>query len=225
MHMPERFEQRAGVGSSVAMSRLMLLLVCAHVIVIAASNYLVQIPFQLLGFYTTWGALSFPLIFVLTDLTVRVYGRSLARRVIVLVMFPALLLSYILSVLFQSGAWQGLDALGDFNLFVARIAFASFLAYLVGQLLDAQVFERLKTVGAWWVAPAASTLVGNAVDTALFFSVAFFRSPDPFMAANWVEIALVDYVFKLAFSLLFFLPVYKLALNRMVGRAAASAPA
>lgn len=225
MHMPERFEQRAGVGSSVAMSRLMLLLVCAHVIVIAASNYLVQIPFQLLGFYTTWGALSFPLIFVLTDLTVRVYGRSLARRVIVLVMFPALLLSYIVSVLFQSGAWQGLDALGDFNLFVARIAFASFLAYLVGQLLDAQVFERLKTVGAWWVAPAASTLVGNAVDTALFFSVAFFRSPDPFMAANWVEIALVDYVFKLAFSLLFFLPVYKLALNRMVGRAAASAPA
>lgn len=225
MHMPERFEQRAGVGSSVAMSRLMLLLICAHVIVIAASNYLVQIPFQLLGFYTTWGALSFPLIFVLTDLTVRVYGRSLARRVIVLVMFPALLLSYIVSVLFQSGAWQGLDALGDFNLFVARIAFASFLAYLVGQLLDAQVFERLKTVGAWWVAPAASTLIGNAVDTALFFSVAFFRSPDPFMAANWVEIALVDYVFKLAFSLLFFLPVYKLALNRMVGRAAASAPA
>ena len=225
MHMPERFEQRAGVGSSVAMSRLMLLLVCAHVIVIAASNYLVQIPFQLLGFYTTWGALSFPLIFVLTDLTVRVYGRSLARRVIVLVMFPALVLSYIVSVLFQSGAWQGLDALGDFNLFVARIAFASFLAYLVGQLLDAQVFERLKTVGAWWVAPAASTLIGNAVDTALFFSVAFFRSPDPFMAANWVEIALVDYVFKLAFSLLFFLPVYKLALNRMVGRAAASAPA
>ncbi len=225
MHMPERFEQRAGVGSSVAMSRLMLLLVCAHVIVIAASNYLVQIPFQLLGFYTTWGALSFPLIFVLTDLTVRVYGRSLARRVIVLVMFPALVLSYIVSVLFQSGAWQGLDALGDFNLFVARIAFASFLAYLVGQLLDAQVFERLKTVGAWWVAPAASTLIGNAVDTALFFSVAFFRSPDPFMAANWVEIALVDYVFKLAFSLLFFLPVYKLALNRMVGREAASAPA
>lgn len=225
MHMPERFEQRAGVGSSVAMSRLMLLLICAHVIVIAASNYLVQIPFQLLGFYTTWGALSFPLIFVLTDLTVRVYGRSLARRVIVLVMFPALLLSYIVSVLFQSGAWQGLDALGDFNLFVARIAFASFLAYLVGQLLDAQVFERLKTVGAWWVAPAASTLIGNAVDTALFFSVAFFRSPDPFMAANWVEIALVDYVFKLAFSLFFFLPVYKLALNRMVGRAAASAPA
>jgi len=225
MHVQERFDGRVGVGSGVTMSRLLLLLVCAHVIVIAASNYLVQIPFQLLGFYTTWGALSFPLIFVLTDLTVRVYGRSLARRVIVLVMFPALLLSYILSVLFQSGMWQGLGELGNFNLFVARIAFASFLAYLVGQLLDAQVFERLKTVGAWWVAPAASTLIGNAVDTALFFSLAFFRSPDSFMAANWVEIALVDYVFKLAFSLFFFLPVYKLALNRMVGRAAASAPA
>jgi len=225
MSMREHSVDRSVGMGGVDMSRLLLLLASAHVVVIAASNYLVQIPFQLFGFYSTWGALSFPLIFVLTDLTVRVYGQTMARRVIVRVMVPALLLSYVLSVLFQGGVWQGLGELGSANLFVARIAFASFLAYLIGQLLDAGVFERLKSFGPWWFAPAVSTLIGNAVDTALFFSVAFFRSPDPFMAAHWVEIALVDYGFKLAFSLLFFLPVYKLALNRMVGRAAASAPA
>jgi queuosine precursor transporter len=222
--MREQFVGAPGGMAGVDVSRLLLLLASAHVVVIAASNYLVQIPFQFFGFHSTWGALSFPLIFVLTDLTVRVYGQAIARRVIVRVMVPALVLSYVLSVLFQGGVWQGVGELGNVNLFVARIAFASFLAYLIGQLLDARVFERLKALGPWWLAPAASTLIGNAVDTALFFSVAFFRSPDPFMATHWVEIALVDYGFKLAFSLLFFLPVYKLALNRMVGRAAASAP-
>ena len=199
-----------------ATRRLYWTLASLHVLVIAASNYLVQIPFQILGFHTTWGALSFPLIFVVTDLTVRVYGKELARRVILGVMFPALVISYVFSVLFQGGAFQGLTQLGEFNLFVARIAFASFVAYFVGQLLDAHVFDRLKALGPWWLAPSVSTVLGNAADTALFFSVAFHRSPDAFMAANWVEIALVDYVFKLGFSILFFLPVYKLLLNRMV---------
>ena len=194
-----------------------------HILVIAASNYLVQIPFEFLGFYTTWGAFSFPLIFVLTDLTVRLQGQALARRVIFAVMLPALLLSYLVSVLFQNGSWQGLAGLQTLDLFVARIAVASFLAYLVGQLLDAGVFERLKAVGPWWLAPAASTLIGNAVDTALFFSVAFFRSPDAFMAAHWIEIGLFDYAFKLAFSLAFFLPLYRYALNRMVARASPAA--
>ncbi|MCP1675507.1 putative integral membrane protein (TIGR00697 family) [Natronocella acetinitrilica] len=203
--------------------RLYFVLASLHVLVIAASNYLVQIPFQIFGFHTTWGALSFPLIFVVTDLTVRIYGKELARRVILSVMFPALVLSYVFSVLFQGGAFQGFGNLSEFNLFVARIAFASFLAYFVGQLLDANVFDRIRGFGPWWFAPAVSTMLANAVDTAMFFSAAFYRSPDPFMAANWVEIALVDYVFKLGFSILFFLPIYKLALNRMTRQIPAAA--
>lgn len=198
-----------------ASTRLYLCLAVTHVLVIAASNYLVQIPFQLFGVYTTWGALSFPLIFVVTDLTVRVYGKGLARRVVFTVMLPALLISYLVSVLFQGGAWQGAESLGNFNLFVARIAFASFLAYCIGQLLDAQVFDRIQSLGPWWFAPVVSTVLGNAADTVLFFSIAFFQSPDPFMAANWVEIAAVDYLFKMGFSILFFLPVYRIALTRL----------
>lgn len=196
--------------------QLFAVLATLHVLVIAASNYLVQIPFQIFGFHSTWGALSFPLIFVVTDLTVRVYGKSLARKVVLSVMFPALIVSYVFSVLFQGAVFQGFGSLGDFDLFVARIAFASFVAYLVGQLLDAQVFDRIKFLGPWWLAPVVSTVVGNAADTALFFSVAFHQSPDAFMAANWVEIAMVDYVFKMGFSILFFLPLYRIVLNRMM---------
>lgn len=123
-------------------------------------------------------------------------------------MLPALIISYVVSVVFPRGGYAGIEALGEWNLFVARIALASFMAYVLGQLLDVQVFDRLRGLRAWWVAPAVSTVFGNLADTAAFFSMAFYRSPDPFMAANWMEIAVVDYVIKLAISLLFFLPLY-----------------
>ncbi|MFK7161386.1 7-cyano-7-deazaguanine/7-aminomethyl-7-deazaguanine transporter [Marinospirillum sp. MEB164] len=183
-----------------------------HVLIIAASNYLVQFPFEIFGFHTTWGAFSFPFIFLATDLTVRVFGRQLARRIIFAVMFPALLISYVVSVIFAAGEFTGVQNLAEFNLFVARIALASFMAYAFGQLLDIRVFDRLRAMQHWWIAPAASTIVGNGVDTLVFFSVAFYASPDAFMAVHWPEIALVDYVFKLGISLLFFLPAYGLVL-------------
>ncbi|MDR9467787.1 7-cyano-7-deazaguanine/7-aminomethyl-7-deazaguanine transporter [Marinospirillum sp.] len=183
-----------------------------HILIIAASNYLVQFPFEFLGLHNTWGAFTFPFIFLATDLTVRVFGKVLARRIVFAVMFPALLLSYVISVVFAEGRFAGFSGLGDFNLFVARIALASFMAYMLGQLLDIKVFDRLRRVPLWWVAPAASTLLGNALDTLVFFGVAFQNSPDAFMAAHWPEIALVDYGFKLGLSLLFFLPAYGLVL-------------
>ncbi|WP_111411896.1 7-cyano-7-deazaguanine/7-aminomethyl-7-deazaguanine transporter [Billgrantia lactosivorans] len=188
--------------------RCLLLLVSFHILVIAASNYLVQLPFTLFGFHTTWGAFSFPFIFLATDLTVRLFGKEPARAIILRVMFPALVISYVVSVVFPRGSFVGLEALGEGNLFVARIALASFMAYVLGQLLDVQVFDRLRALRAWWIAPAVSTVLGNLADTAAFFAAAFHRSPDPFMASNWVEIATVDYVIKLAISLLFFLPLY-----------------
>ncbi|MEQ6917419.1 7-cyano-7-deazaguanine/7-aminomethyl-7-deazaguanine transporter [Halomonas aquatica] len=188
--------------------RCLALLVAFHILVIAASNYLVQLPFTLLGFHTTWGAFSFPFIFLATDLTVRLFGKEPARAIIWRVMLPALVVSYVVSVVFPRGGFAGLEALGEWNLFVARIALASFMAYVLGQLLDVQVFDRLRTLRAWWVAPAVSTVLGNLADTFAFFSIAFHRSPDPFMAANWPEIAWVDYVIKLGISLAFFLPLY-----------------
>jgi uncharacterized integral membrane protein (TIGR00697 family) len=193
-------------------------LVASHLLIIAASNYLVQLPFTLFGFHSTWGAFSFPFIFLATDLTVRIFGAPIARRIILRAMIPALFLSYGLSVLFYEGVFQGIGQLAEFNLFVARIALASFIAYVFGQFLDVQVFNRLRLNQRWWIAPAASTVLGNALDTLLFFSIAFYQSPDAFMAENWVEIALVDYAFKLIISMLLFLPAYAVLLKYLSGR-------
>ena len=196
------------VLSDLQYRRCLALLVTFHIAVIAASNYLVQLPFTLFGYHTTWGAFSFPFIFLATDLTVRLFGKGPARAIIMRVMLSALVISYVVSVVFPRGGFAGIEALGEWNLFVARIAVASFMAYVLGQLLDVHVFDRLRRLRAWWVAPAISTVAGNLADTFAFFSIAFHNSPDAFMAANWLEIAWVDYVIKLVISLLFFLPLY-----------------
>lgn len=189
-----------------------------HILIITSSNYLVQLPINIFGFHTTWGAFSFPFIFLATDLTVRIFGAPLARRIILTVMVPALFISYLVSTLFYQGEWQGFATLAQVNIVVARIACASFMAYVLGQILDVQVFNRLRQHHAWWVAPAVSALFGNLSDTLAFFVIAFYRSTDPFMAAHWVEIALVDYAFKLLISLLFFLPMYGVMLHRVLKR-------
>ncbi|MEO9274504.1 7-cyano-7-deazaguanine/7-aminomethyl-7-deazaguanine transporter [Marinomonas sp. 5E14-1] len=184
-----------------------------HLLIIASSNYLVQIPFTVTGFHTTWGAFSFPFIFLATDLTVRVFGATLARKIIFIVMIPSLAVSYILSVIFAEGAYQGFAGLATYNSFVGRIAIASILAYLLGQVLDIKVFNRLRQLKKWWIAPAASTLLGNGLDTLAFFGIAFYQSPDPFMAQHWQEIALADFAFKLIVSLGLFIPLYGVLLN------------
>lgn len=191
-----------------------------HLLVITSSNYLVQLPISIFGFHTTWGAFSFPFIFLATDLTVRIFGAPLARRIILAVMIPALVISYGVSALFYMGEWQGFAALTSFNLFVARIAAASFMAYALGQILDVHVFNRLRQNRRWWLAPTASTLFGNVSDTLAFFFIAFWRSLDPFMAAHWGEIAIVDYCFKVLISIVFFLPMYGMLLNMLLKKLA-----
>ena len=199
--------------NSIQTTRLLFILSAFHIVIIASSNYLVQLPFEVFGFHTTWGAFSFPFVFLATDLTVRLLGKKMARNIILKVMLPALLISYVASVVFVKGEYVGMAGFNEFNLFVARIAFASFIAYLFGQLLDISVFDKLRKLKLWWVAPAASTVIGNLLDTMLFFSIAFFASTDPFMAQNWLEIAWVDYAFKLVISLALFLPLYGVLLK------------
>ncbi|MDN3678895.1 7-cyano-7-deazaguanine/7-aminomethyl-7-deazaguanine transporter [Vibrio tapetis] len=198
------------------MRKALALLAAFHLTIIASSNYLVQLPFTIFGLHTTWGAFTFPFIFLATDLTVRIFGAKMARKIIFVVMLPALAVSYMLSVLFFEGQFQGFAHLGEFNLFVARIAVASFMAYLLGQILDVHVFNRLRQKKAWWVAPTCSTLFGNALDTLAFFAIAFYQSPDAFMAEHWTEIALVDYGFKLIISLGLFVPMYGMLLNFLI---------
>ena len=142
----------------------------------------------------------------------RIFGAAHARRIIFCAMLPGLLFSYLLSIF--SGASGG--ALWDSV--AARIALASLSAYAAGQLLDIFVFNRLRQLKQWWPAPAASTVLGNALDTLIFFSVAFYTSRDAFMAAHWPEIAAVDYGCKLAISGLLFLPAYGVLLGVLTRR-------
>ncbi len=201
------------VLSDAQIKRALFILVSFHIVIIAASNYLVQIPFQIFGFHTTWGAFSFPFVYLATDLTVRIFGAKEARKIIFGAMLPALVISYVVSVLFFNGEYQGLNGLSAFNTFIFRIAFASFAAYTIGQLADVKVFAKLRQNKRWWIAPSASTIFGNLLDTVIFFSVAFYASSDSFMAANWTEIATVDYCFKLIVSLALFLPIYGVILK------------
>ncbi|CAA0102003.1 Queuosine precursor transporter [BD1-7 clade bacterium] len=194
------------------------LLALFHVLVIAASNYLIQFPFKL-GFITfTWGSLIFPLVYLATDLTVRLFGAPMARRIIATVMLPALLLSYLVSVLFYQGTFLGASALATLNVAVARVALGSFSAYVIGQLSDVLVFNRLRSSRHWWLAPLASSVVGNFIDTISFFFIAFHQSPDSFMAEHWVSIALADYVYKLMVCLVLMIPAYGLLLKRITHR-------
>lgn len=198
-----------------ATQRALAILVFAHIFIIAISNYLVQIPITIFSYHTTWGAISFPFIFLITDLTVRIFGKTPARKIIFFAMMPALLISYYFSVVFSNGEFVGYHGLSEFNLFVFRIVVASFAAYVVGQLLDIQVFDRLRQLKAWWIAPLASTVVGNLIDTICFFSIAFYKSTDAFMAQHWIEIASLDYLFKLTMSIVIFLPIYGIVLKKL----------
>lgn len=202
--------------------RSLLLLALFHIFIITISNYLVQIAFEIPVPFTdsriptTWGTFTFPFIFLATDLTVRVFGASLARKIILAVMFPALIVSYVISVIFFEGQFQGFATLAEFNTFVFRIALASFAGYVVGQLMDIFVFNRLRQGKTWWLAPASSTIFGSLIDTFVFFAVAFYKSSDEYMAEHWFTIGTVDYAFKLFVSLLLFLPLYGVLLNFLI---------
>ncbi|MCH1430626.1 MAG: 7-cyano-7-deazaguanine/7-aminomethyl-7-deazaguanine transporter [Chlamydiales bacterium] len=187
---------------------LLYILISFHILIIAASNYLVQLPFSLWGVHSNWGVFTFPFIFLLTDLTVRVLGERYAKKVVFLAMFPTMIVSYVVSVVFLDGKYQGFLALASFDFHIARIAFASFLAYLSGQLLDITIFTKLRRLKKWWVAPSISTLIGDMLDTLIFFFLAFYASSDSFLANHWPGIAAVDCIFKLVISFLFFLPAY-----------------
>ncbi|WP_423908006.1 queuosine precursor transporter [Candidatus Spongiihabitans sp.] len=165
-----------------------------HIAVIALANYTVQFTGTFMGYYFTWAMFVFPLVILATDLTVRLSSQSNARVIVGIAYIPAILIS----------AW-----LADW-----RIGLASGTAYLVGQLLDITVFQRVRErTKLWWPAPLLSTFFANIIDTYTFFSVAFYQSADEFMAANWVGVASVDLGFKIVVSMVLFLPVYGVLLN------------
>lgn len=196
----------------IKISPLKLLIFC-HIFIITISNILVQYPFELFGYHTTWGAFTYPFIFILTDLTTRLSNARTSRKIIFTSMIPGLLISY-----FIASSIEILDSLNWISLFTLhympfRIASACFVAYVVGQFMDIFIFQRFRNSTSWWMAPAFSTTIGNIIDTLLFFTIAFYHSNNPFLSQHWPEIASVDVCFKIIISLLAFVPIYGFVLH------------
>jgi uncharacterized integral membrane protein (TIGR00697 family) len=192
----------------------LMLLVVAHMLTICSSNILVQYPLVLLGWHTTWGAFSYPLIFILTDLTTRITGAATARKVIYMAMLPGLFSSFLIANWFEYGQlWLN-------NTLAMRIALASFAAYVSGQLVDILFFRKLQQQSRWWIAPTVANIFGNLLDTWCFFFIAFYHSSNLFMNAHWPEIATVDLAFKLVISLVSFVPLYGLIMAGFLRRQA-----
>lgn len=189
--------------------------ILAMATIVVASNILVQFLF---GNWLTWGAFTYPLAFLVTDVMNRVYGSALARRVVVFGFCVGVLCSLVASA---------------FEATTLRIAVASGVAFLTAQLLDIAVFNSLRS-GRWWTAPALSSVIGSSVDTALFFALAFSQSfaflnpaDDVSWAADtlpllgwgpvaplWVSLALADWGVKMALAFLALMP-FRLIVTRL----------
>lgn len=193
--------------------RGILIGVIAMATIVTASNILVQ---HLLGDWLTWGAITYPFAFLVTDLTNRMLGVQAARKVV--------LAGFVIGVGCSLVASQMVNADG-YPLTTLRIAIGSGIAFLVAQLLDVTIFNRLR-IGSWWRAPLVSSFFGSAVDTALFFSIAFsaaFVFVDP-AAPNawaregvpllgqgpvmplWISLAVADFGVKMALAMIALVP-------------------
>ena len=182
-------------------------LVILHTLVIAVSNYLVTIRFNLFPgadlplfgeFPLAAAAFTFPIVVIATDLTVRLVGKQAGRAVVALAIVPAIVASVLV-----------LLALGDEHAY--RVGIASGTAYAVGTMLDVYVFQHIREryTDLWWAAPAISTIAANIIDTYTFFYTAFY--PQPWVSA----VAFNNTLTKIVVGLLVFLPAYGLLLASM----------
>lgn len=186
--------------------------VIAMAAIVVASNILVQFLF---GQWLTWGAFTYPLAFLVTDVMNRVYGVKAARKVVFAGFVTGILCSFI-----------GTQIMGEFGpLVTLRIALGSGIAFLTAQMLDVTIFDRLRS-GAWWRAPVVSTVIGSSVDTVIFFTIAFsssliFLEPTndvswanealPLLGAGpvaplWMSLAVADWMVKLSLALIALVP-------------------
>ena len=171
------------------MSKLFLLLSLVMGIVVLASNYLVQFPIQYYGLeeILTYGAFSYPVAFLITDLANRSYGKIVARKIV----YVGFIIGIVFTLFFSTNFA---------DLISVRIAIGSGSAFLVAQLLDVQIFDKLRKK-KWFVAPLTSSLIGSTTDTFLFFSISFYATGIP-----WVTLSLGDLTVKVLVALLMLIP-------------------
>ena len=199
--------------------------ILAMAAIVLASNILVQHP---LGLWLTWGAITYPFAFLVTDLTNRIQGPVAARRVVLAGFVTGIACSLI-----------GTQIIGEFGpLVTLRIAIGSGTAFLAAQLLDVAVFDRLRRA-AWWRAPLISTLVGSTLDTVLFFTIAFSATLIWLEPANdvswatatqpllgfgpaapfWVSLAAADWCAKITLAIVALLP-FRLTVAKLTAKVA-----
>ena len=171
------------------MSKLFLLLSFVMGFVVLASNYLVQFPITYYGLeeILTYGAFSYPVAFLITDLVNRSYGKIVARRIV----YFGFIIGIIFTLFFSTNFA---------DLISVRIAIGSGTAFMVAQLLDVQIFDHLRKK-EWYVAPLTSSLIGSTVDTFLFFSISFYATGIP-----WVTLSLGDLAVKIFVALAMLIP-------------------
>ena len=167
-------------------------------IVVISSNFLVQFPIKYFGLeeILTYGALSYPVTFLITDLSNRAFGKFLARRIVYLGFTIGIFLTLIVSTNFN-------------DLISIRIAIGSGVAFLIAQNLDINIFDKLRKNKKWYIAPLFSSLLGSFIDTFLFFVISFYKTGVP-----WVTLAVGDFLIKILIALLMLIP-FRLFLKRI----------
>ena len=171
------------------MNKLFLFLSFLMGVVVLSSNYLVQFPIKYYGLeeILTYGAFSYPIAFLITDLANRSYGKVVARKIVYIGFTIGISFTLIFSTNFA-------------DLISVRIAIGSGTAFLVAQLLDVQIFDKLRK-RKWFIAPLTSSLIGSTIDTFLFFSISFYATGIP-----WVTLSLGDLAVKILVALVMLIP-------------------
>ena len=171
------------------MNKLFLTLSLLMGFVVLISNFLVQFPVKYYGLENilTYGAFSYPIAFLITDLANRSFGKTIARKIVYIGFTIGVVFTLIFSTNFT-------------DLISVRIAIGSGMAFLVAQLLDVQVFDKLRRK-TWFVAPLFSSLIGSTVDTFLFFSISFYGTGIP-----WVTLSFGDLAVKILVALTMLIP-------------------
>ena len=171
------------------MKKFLILLSFIMGVVVLTSNYLVQFPINYYGLeeILTYGAFSYPVAFLITDLANRSYGKIVARKIVYIGFIIGIIFTLFFSTNFA-------------DLISVRIAIGSGTAFMVAQLLDVQIFDYLRKK-KWFIAPLTSSLIGSTVDTFLFFSIAFYATGIP-----WVTLSLGDLAVKVFVALAMLIP-------------------
>ena len=170
-------------------NRLFVLLAALMATVVALSNYLVQFPIQYYGLenFLTYGALSYPVAFLITDLSNRRYGKEIAKKIVYL----GFALGIFLTLYFSTNYSEIISV---------RIAIGSGTAFLTAQLIDVYIFDKLRKK-IWFIAPLVSSLIGSGIDTFLFFSISFYGT-----GINWVTLSFGDLLVKVFVALIMLVP-------------------